>query len=309
MPALRFGIAVVLAVTSVATARVAEIDSGGSDIDLTRLNVAERAAYHGRYSEAIAKASAIIAASPNFAWAYFVRASLYVDAGRYSEALADIVRVEGFHPQAVQAAILRATIELRQRDPQGALKELARAAGLPAFSFWKQTYEGDGNGLQNGYLHLVTQHTVSYELAYASIAYEMLGQDTQALDSLTHALTFETDKPFYVLASHCFYAAVVGLSGMAEVTCDEAIAKQTHDIGDYDSLGMAHLKMKAWSKAIDDYNHALYTKPDLTVSLYGRGIAKRASGDLAGGDSDIAAAKRDEPDIVNIMAQMGIVAG
>jgi len=51
---------------------------------------------------------------------------------------------------------------------------------------------------------------------------------------------------------------------------------------------------------------ALESRPGFTLSLYGRGIARQALGDVAGGDADIAAAKRDEPDIVNIMAKMGV---
>jgi tetratricopeptide (TPR) repeat protein len=134
----------------------------------------------------------------------------------------------------------------------------------------------------------------------------MLGQNDAALDALSESLRSQTERSYQVLAEHCYYAAIVGFGEMAELTCKEAISRQASDIGDYDSLGLAHLKMKAWSKAIDDYNKALYGRPDLTVSLYGRGIAKRASGDLAGGEADIAAAKQGEPDIVNIMAQIGV---
>ena len=307
MSALKFGFAFVLICASVA--RAADIDTGGSELDLRRLATASRASYHGRYSEAIAKASEVIATAPGFAAAYFERASYYRDAGRYSEALADAARVEGFHPDASQTAVLRSTIALRQHDPQTALKELTRAAELPPLSFWKQSREGNDNSPGIGFVHVVTQHTLSFRFAYTSIAFEMLGQDKAAADAFAQAMKLDSVTPYYVLATHCFYAAIAGFSEMAELTCGEAITTQNRDIGDYDSLGMAHLKMKAWAKAIDDYNHALYARPDLTVSLYGRGIAKRASGDVAGGDADIAAAKQGEPDIVGIMARMGVGAG
>jgi tetratricopeptide (TPR) repeat protein len=142
--------------------------------------------------------------------------------------------------------------------------------------------------------------------AFASIAEEMLGHDDAALNDLDEMMKNETVEPYHVLALHCSYAAIAGLAEMAELTCNRAIATQTHDIGDYDSLGLAHLKMKAWDKAIADYDHALYTRPDLTISLYGRGLAKLARGDLAGGHADIAAATRDEPDIANIMSKLGV---
>jgi tetratricopeptide (TPR) repeat protein len=92
---------------------------------------------------------------------------------------------------------------------------------------------------------------------------------------------------------------------MAELTCTEAISRNSHDLGEYDSLGLVHLKMKQWDKAIADYNQSLYYRSDLTLSVYGRGLAKRAKGDVAGGNADIAAATRDEPDIANIMTRLG----
>jgi tetratricopeptide (TPR) repeat protein len=290
---LTFGLLMASSTVAFAWAGTAAVDSGGTSLDLRHLAVADRAAYHGRYTEAISKVSAVIQDSPDFAGAYLERASYYRDAGRYDEALADVSRLEAFHPDASQAAVMRATIALRQHDPQKALDELARATRLPTTSFWKQSAEGRENAPQNGLIHVVTQRSISYEMAYGSIAYEMLGQDKPALDLFAKAMKLQSEKPFYVLNTHCYYAAIVGLTEMAELTCGEAIATESRDIGSYDSLGLAHLKMKAWAKAIDDYNHALYTRPDLTMSLYGRGIAKHAMGDRAGGDADIAAARHD----------------
>jgi tetratricopeptide (TPR) repeat protein len=94
----------------------------------------------------------------------------------------------------------------------------------------------------------------------------------------------------------------------AELACQQSIEENSHDIGQYDSLGYVHVRMKQWDKAIADYNKAIDDRPDLTLSLYGRGIAKRAKGDIAGGNADIAAATRDEPDIANIMKRLGVPA-
>jgi tetratricopeptide (TPR) repeat protein len=63
--------------------------------------------------------------------------------------------------------------------------------------------------------------------------------------------------------------------------------------------------MKQWDKAIADYNKALDSRDDLTLSLYDRGLAKRAKGDRAGAAADMAAAMREEPDIANIMKRLG----
>jgi hypothetical protein len=50
-------------------------------------------------------------------------------------------------------------------------------------------------------------------------------------------------------------------------------------------------------RALGDYDAALKINPDLSSSLYGRGLVKQQKGDKAGGDADIAAAKKIEPGI------------
>ena len=52
---------------------------------------------------------------------------------------------------------------------------------------------------------------------------------------------------------------------------------------------------------------ALKIKPKSAISLFGRGVAKRARGDITGGDADIAAAKDLEADIAGEMAVLKII--
>lgn len=285
----------------------AEQDSGGTPHDLRMLGEADRAAYHGRYTEAIGLASRAIDDSPHYAAGYLARARLYMDSGLYGEALADLDRVAAMHPDTASIFVMRAIAALRQRQGDRAMAELVHAESAPTSSLWKQSYEAGHNDAGGGYgvYQTVTAHSVSYTYAYRSIAHELQGQDDAALDDLQNALRNETLHPWYVLGAHCYTAGIAGLLGMAELTCTEAIARQGHDTGNYDSLGLVHLKMHEWAKAIADYGHALDERPDLTLSLYGRGVARRASGDKAGGDADIAAAQRGEPDIANIMRRLG----
>ena len=57
-----------------------------------------------------------------------------------------------------------------------------------------------------------------------------------------------------------------------------------------DSRGMVDLKSGKFSKAIADYDAALRLDPKHASALYGRGIAKRRSGNTTAGNSDIDAA-------------------
>ncbi len=268
-------------------------DSGGTTLQHRFLEDADRSAYHGRFTEAVAKVSKVVAESPNYADAIYFRAGLLAESGRYGGAEADLDRVALIHPDSVDIAILRAEIAIRQRNAQAALAQFATAMSLPGSDVWARTR------------HYNSYSKVSSFFAYRSIAQQLAGHDAAALGDLKLAVDREYLRPWYVLIRHCYVAAVAGLLNMAELTCQEAADRSTHDIGQYDNLGFVHLKMKAWSKALADYNKALSFRPDMTLSLYGRGVARRALGDKAGGDADMAAAIHDEPDIANIMARLG----
>jgi tetratricopeptide (TPR) repeat protein len=59
--------------------------------------------------------------------------------------------------------------------------------------------------------------------------------------------------------------------------------------------------------ALSDCNGALRLNPQLSASLYGRGLAKRKTGDAEGGDADIAAAKALTSGIVEQFARYGVL--
>ena len=50
-------------------------------------------------------------------------------------------------------------------------------------------------------------------------------------------------------------------------------------------------------RAIADFDQAIKLDPKNAKAIYERGVAKRKSGDAAGADADIAAAKQLDPDV------------
>jgi len=66
------------------------------------------------------------------------------------------------------------------------------------------------------------------------------------------------------------------------------------------------LKLGAFDRAIADYGAAVAKNPKDADSLYGRGMAKLKSGDRAGGEADIAAAKAIKPDIAEVYRGYGV---
>jgi tetratricopeptide (TPR) repeat protein len=90
--------------------------------------------------------------------------------------------------------------------------------------------------------------------------------------------------------------ANVELEG-ALADCEQALKKEPQNPAVIDSRAWAKLRLGRLDEAIADYDLALRLSPRLPASLYGRGIAKLRKGDKAGGDQDLAAARRYHFDI------------
>jgi hypothetical protein len=58
--------------------------------------------------------------------------------------------------------------------------------------------------------------------------------------------------------------------------------------------------------AIAEYDAVLRVDLKKPYSLYGRGMAKRKKGDIAGGEADMAAAQLIEPEIAEKFAELGL---
>jgi tetratricopeptide (TPR) repeat protein len=70
--------------------------------------------------------------------------------------------------------------------------------------------------------------------------------------------------------------------------------------------GAVEFKLGAFDRAIADFSAAIALNPKDAGSLYARGLAKRRSGDTAGGDADIAAAMAITADIATEYARYGL---
>jgi uncharacterized caspase-like protein len=103
-------------------------------------------------------------------------------------------------------------------------------------------------------------------------------------------------KDAEALNNRCWARAMVGDPRAALKDCDEALQLRPDYANALDSRGFVKLKIGEPASAIADYDAALRIKQQAS-SLYGRGLAKNRTGDSAGGESDIAAAKAIDPSI------------
>jgi tetratricopeptide (TPR) repeat protein len=65
----------------------------------------------------------------------------------------------------------------------------------------------------------------------------------------------------------------------------------------YYNRGRVWYRLKDYPRAVADLDEAARLDPADADTLYARGLARRATGDIAGGEADIAAAKRIDPNV------------
>ena len=107
--------------------------------------------------------------------------------------------------------------------------------------------------------------------------------------------------------NRCLARATVNRLQKAVVDCNEALRLRLGDDA-FSIRGLVYLKLKKLELALTDYDAALQANPKNAFSLYGRGIAKRLSGDEAGAIADIAAAEQISPDIAADFGRYGVSA-
>ena len=107
----------------------------------------------------------------------------------------------------------------------------------------------------------------------------------------------------------CWIHAALWELDAALADCTKSLVLAPRQPETLDSLGFVHLRMRNYRQALADYNAALAVAPGHDTSLYVRGIVKRKLGDVAGGNTDIQAAGKINPEIAESFAPYGLTQG
>ena len=135
--------------------------------------------------------------------------------------------------------------------------------------------------------------------------FHRLGQYDHAIKDFDQALTLSPNDAL-ALNDRCLDLAIVGNLPEAAGDCERALELAPHATEVLGSRGLLNLKAGRSQAALSDYDQALAGGKPVAGWLFGRGVAKTRLGDKAGGDADIAAAKRLEPDIAQQYARYGV---
>jgi tetratricopeptide (TPR) repeat protein len=134
--------------------------------------------------------------------------------------------------------------------------------------------------------------------------YAKIADFSHAIKDFDQALRLHP-KDAEALNNRCWVRAMVGDFQTALNDCNEALQLRPGYADALDSRGFVKLKIGLPSSAISDYDAALQIKKQ-AWSLYGCGIAKKMTGNIGEGDSDILAAKALDPIIAAEFDRDGI---
>jgi len=137
-------------------------------------------------------------------------------------------------------------------------------------------------------------------------AYKSIEDFDRAISDYGRAILLDPKNAEY-LNSRCWARAIAGRDlSQALDDCNESLRLRPNNSSILNSRGLAHFKLGAFDRAIADYEAAVNKDPMDAGSRYARGIARLKTGDTAGGEADIAAAKAIEGDIADVYAEYGV---
>ncbi len=265
-----------LAAIEAAYSRLIEKDPDDAD------NYRNRARFRsGTYdrSGALADLDKVIELEPD-SQAYWARAGLLADLGRLDDALADARAASDLDP-SVGTGIYEAQI----------LAELDRVDEAIAIV---ENLDGDANERQ----------AIVMEL---SNLYAQAGRKDEGYARIEELLAERPGDPA-MLNARCWYKASWNYQtdDLAQI-CTRAVEQSSWSPPVLDSRAMAYFRLARFQEALDDIDAALLSSPELSPSLFMRGVVRRAMGDAKGAE-DVAAALAREPSLERKYARYGISA-
>ena len=257
--------------------------------------------------EAVQQAEAVMKANPGSPYAALSAGYIYAGCGKQSDALHAFDRAielgGGSGPEAYLARAQhrpRDDLAGRRADIEAALVRSPDSIPATILLADLQSETGDTAGaiatLSDA---LVTRHDDDTLLTRRAIGYLKNHQDTLAEQDLGK-VTERAQGNAHRLNSLCWTLARAEVAlERALKACNDAVAADPRQAAFLDSLGFVLFKSGRDAEALAAYNHALERRPLFPMSLYGRGMAKRRQGDLAGGAVDIASAAALDPRIAD----------
>ncbi|MCF8531684.1 MAG: tetratricopeptide repeat protein [Reyranella sp.] len=266
------------------------------------------------YERAIEDLDKTLALEPDNVLALIRRGQAFSELGETARGLVDLDRAIALAPSSSQAYFYRGLIHSRRNETAAALSDYDAAVERSAINVDALTsraaiYAREGKfdlairDLDAAIAVDKQNPNVFFNRGYARFA---SAEYQKAIADYTAAL--DLDENFGLAYNNrCLARAVAGqdlLKALAD--CDVALRLMPVNLDVHDTRGFIYLKLGDAALALNEYNAALASDPNRATALFGRGLAKIRTGDIAGGEADQAAARRINPGIEQEFAVYGL---
>ena len=238
----------------------------------------------------------------------------YIRKGQYDLALVPLNNAVAADPTAYESYVNRGAYYRRVHQPALALADLNMALQLAPSNPTVFRARAEYYWEMNQYEPSIADFTSAIAINGSDYrARRLRAQVYMAMADLPHALA---DADFLVdrlpgdgpiIAFRCWLRAAGGFElDKAQADCKSALELSPANMDALGGTAIAHYRLGRTADALAGFNALVTSYPNNTIWLYLRGIAKRQSGDAAGGKADMASALAKRPDIVQHLREIGI---
>jgi tetratricopeptide (TPR) repeat protein/transglutaminase-like putative cysteine protease len=266
-----------------------------------------------RYAKIEAAYAALIAHDTDDLDNYRFRSQFRAMTWDWPGAIADFDTVIEREPDA-QSYLLRASLKTEIGDLDGALADAQAGWDLdPSLeaAFTLSNILPYVGRLEDAIELLEQQNGTPEEESQLAMAISELeaqaGRKEQGLQRIDDLLAARPNDP-QMLNAKCWYQATWNYRAEElDALCTEAVEKADASAPVLDSRAMGYYRLGRLQDALKDLESALSTSPELTPSLFMRGVVRRELGDRAG-EEDIREALARQPSLAREYARFGIEA-
>ncbi len=290
--------------------------AGLSQHDIDVLNQSEAAGRKADYKSQIKLLSSLLPVQAGkekfYALVYMRRGSVYSILRQDGAALSDATEALKLDPNNIEALTLRIQVYMAKNDNAHALADLDRLIPLAP---WDEFYDMRGTVLtrMGQYRRAISDFdrllkkspdNLMY-LQMRGMALEKTGRFDEAAVDLRRAAAHDTtDTNLHVMLCEALARSKKPNDAIAPCTLLLEYSPYLGEVMNW--RGYAYFRLGNFTKAERDFDGAARMYPNEPVYLYERGVAKMRMGDRAGGQNDVAAAKKMSAAVVKKMAEMNI---
>jgi tetratricopeptide (TPR) repeat protein len=256
----------------------------------------------------------VLVLEPDNVLALIRRGQAFSQLGQTARGLVDLDRAIALSPNSSETYFYRGLIHGRRNETEAALSDYDAALersprNVDALAGRAAIYSHEGKfdlaiGDLNAAIAIDSRNPIAfYNRGYAHFA---KAEYQKAIADYTTAIGI--DENFGLAYNNrCLTRAITGqdlLKALAD--CDVALRLMPVNLDVRDTRGFTYLKLGDDALALNEYNIALEKDLNRATALFGRGLAKIRTGDIAGGEADQAAARRINPKIAEEFTVYGL---